>query len=1117
MKLKNAAIEVLATVVVCLFVSQFLVGQVYYSTVVGTVRDASGAVVPNAQVLATELSTNVKFQTHTNERGDYSIKNLRPGSYSVEVVSTGFQSKKITEVTLVVGQATRVDVRLDVGTSQQTVTVSGAAPLIQTESGQRGGLMQGTEVEALPLLGRNFMDLTLEFPGAVTSESSNMGPDSEPGVRVNGHSEFGNTVLEDGGFVMGQLQMTPVEFINIDAIQEMRVETANYSAQNGGHSGAVILIATKHGTNSFHGDLFEFFQNDKLNAANFFATSLPKAPVRYNLFGGTIGGPIRKDKLFFFGSYQGVRNRSPQTFLSEVPTVAERNGDFSADPPIYDPFVTDPSGNRVQFPGNVIPRELWSPVAIKYLPFWPQPNLQGTPNFTYNAASLNNYNLYEGRIDWNASSKDALFGRFSHQANPILTPGSIPGPGSFYQGNTKGGANMVIGWTHILSAKKFNNFHFSFANAYRTNIQGGFSSANEASTLGFAFADDLTGLSEGCPEIAMAGFGSTQIAPLCPADDNVVEPNRTYYVTDDFTFIHGAHTFQTGGLWMQYRDNSNTGRPGGGIFSFSGLYTAATGDTSGKTGYPFADFLLGAQNSLSYSQGFFKTNDRKNLFQVYFQDNWKTTANLSLNLGLRYEMNLPEYSYDGTLPAWIGGLGSVGFPEQRTGQVYVFPANARSQVTEALAGQSLGIPYTFSNTNALAYSHWRNIAPRVGFAYRLFGSTRTVIRGGYGIFYDYENFNGLQPGDARPFLGANSTLPQTVPPENQAPPYFLGQSPGPPIKYFTPGTLLPFGEQGDPNSEEDDREQEWNLTFQRGFGRDWSLEVGYVGNWADHLMIDQYANRFYPVGFTFHYTNGTSFTIQNDTPLLDRVPWPQVQQGFVQTPYGKGDYEAVQFSLVKRMSHGLEMRAGYTRQRALAVGDEGFRSNFSYVMQSEFDQTFEPSSADIPNVFYTTFVWQLPGQHLQGILGGVLGGWQGSGSIQIQSGQRSSLQELYPQWEGAAFVSPLVVCNPNNGAPHTLQEWFNTSCVQQPGPNQFGSDSAVNAIVNDPVRNVDLSLVKYFKTFENQRLQFRAEFFNAFNRPLFGAPDGTRGDLGFGEVTYAGPPRAIQLALKYEF
>lgn len=616
----------------------------------------------------------------------------------------------------------------------------------------------------------------------------------------------------------------------------------------------------------------------------------------------------------------------------------------------------------------------------------------------------------------------------------------------------------------------------------------------------------------------MAGFGATQIAAVCSADDNYNAPNRTYYAMDDYTFIHGAHTFKTGFLWMLYRDNGNSGRPGGGIFSFSGLYTAATGDTSGATGYPFADFLLGAQSSLSYSQGFFKTDDRKTHYQGYFEDSWKVTQNLNVELGMRYEMNLPEISTDGTLPAWVDGIGQVGYPQQRTGLVYVFPANSQAKVAAALNGQPLGLPDAFSNTNHLAYAHWRDIAPRVGFAYRLFGSPRTVIRGGYGIFYDYENFNGLQAGDARPFLGASSTAPQTVPPENQAPPYYLGQSPGPPINYFSPGTLIPLGEQADPQSEEDSRTQQWNLSFQRGFGSGWSVEAGYVGNRASHLMIDAFANRFYPVGFTFNYTNGTSFTIQNSTPLLDRVPWPEAQQGFVQTPYGKADYEAVQFSVVKQMSRGLEMRAGYTRQSAMSNADEGFRSNFSYVSQSEFQTQMEPTNADIPNVFYTTFIYQLPGRQLHGLAGAVVGGWQAAGDVQIQTGQRSDLNELYPQWEGASagFVKPLLTCNPNSG-PHTLQQWFNTACVQQPGPNQFGDYSATNAIVDDPMRNLNFSLVKYFHTFEQQRLQFRAEFFNAFNHPLFGAPDGTRGDPGFGTITYAGAPRQIQFALKYEF
>lgn len=1119
MKSKNMLLF-LAVVILGLSVPHLLRGQVYYSTLVGTVRDASGAVIPNAAVVATEVSTNEKFPTHTNASGGYSIENLRPGLYRLQAEAPGFKHQLVTDITLVVAQATRVDMTLQVGATAQTVQVSGKVPLIQTESGERAGLMQATEIEEMPLLGRNVMNLALNIPGVVTNQAVQLpyGIPGEPGLRVNGMTEYNNQLRVDGGFLLNQLYGGPVEQIIPDEIAEIKVETSNFTAENGEHAGGVVSIATKHGTNSLHGDLYEYWQNDKLNAANFFASSLPKAPVRYNQFGGTIGGPILKNKLFFFGSYEGVRNISPQTFLTEVPTAAERNGDFSAfTEPIYDPFNIDPTtGNRLQFPGNIVPQDRFDAVSKNYLPFWPAPNISGTPNFTYNGASIQNFDRVSGRIDYNARA-NILFARYGRQGNPAVSPGTIPGPGNYRAGENAEGTDLVVGWTRQLGPSRFNELRFSMANFYKNFGQGGFSSPNEAVPLGFAFGQYLTGTSAGCPSINFPGYGGTQIAPVCQASFGWIAPARSYYITDDFTFIHGAHTFKTGFFALRYKDNFRIGFTGGGPISFSGLYTAALGDASGKSGNPFADFLLGYQGGLSYNQTGTLSNDRKNQYEGYFQDDWKATRKLTLQLGLRYQISLPLYTTDGKIPAYVANMGSVGYPLHRTGQVYVFAANSRSAVTQALNGQPLGIPYEFESSNWLNLPHYRDVAPRFGFAYRLTGDNRTVIRGGYGIYYSYPEFSGNQPGDPRPFYGANNTPPNPVAAQNGPPPYLLGQSPGAPLLTFPAGTLIPLGYQSDPNGTESGRSQEWNLTFQRALGTDWALEVGYVGNYDVHLANLQSDNMTYMPGFTFHYLDGTTFTITNSTPLLDRKPWPELSSGGMMTPTGQGNYEAAEFSLVKQMSHGLQMRVGYTRSRAL--GNESELSNFGTQYQNEFDHTMWPTEADTPNAFYVTYVYQLPGQHLSGLRGVAVGGWQAAGIVHIQTGMRSDLRELYPQWPGAAsgVIKPLLVCDPNKNAPHTLQEWFNTSCVQQPGVNQFGSDSATNGIVDDPMRNWDASLTKSFKTFENQQLQFRAEFFNAFNHPLFGEPDGYRGDPGFGKVTSAGPARQIQLSLRYEF
>lgn len=1120
MKSKNM-LSLLAVLILGLSVPHLLRGQVYYSTLVGTVRDASGAVVPNVEVKAIEVSTGVGTSARTNANGDYQIENLRPGIYSVQATASGFKKNVLTDIQLVTAQTTRADVLLEVGTVDQVVEVNGRAPLVQSETSQIGGIMAGQEVEALPVLNRDFDNLALLFPGVVTNTAIGGNGIFYSGqilMSVNGNTEFSNQMRVDGGYLTNGLTSSPVELVNIDSIQELKVETSNYSAEYGLESGGVISVATKHGTNQFHGGLFEFNQNDEFSARNFFAPGKP--PLRYNQFGGVVGGPIKKDKLFFFASYEGVRNHSPQTEISQVPTMAERNGDFTpgtgaVNAPIYDPLDIDPTtGLRVQFPGNQIPQSMFNPISKKYLAFWPMPNQNGTPNFVYNAPATTTYDDYSGRIDYNISAKDIVFARYGNQRNPVFTPGTIPGFGNDSAGTLQQGSDFIGAWTHLVGPRSFNDFRFSWANGYLNSHQVGFGSANEAAVLGFPYADQLPVQAQGCPGISFSSPGFLTDS-TCSFTLNRDYPSRTYYWSDDFSLIHGAHSIKFGFLHMRYFDDSTLGRPGGGNYTFTGGFTAATGDISGKTGQPFADFLLGDLNGVNWSTGSFTAHDRVAYYGEYIQDNWRVRPRLNLQLGLRYEIKLPPVDADGTTGGAIVGLGS------RTGQYFLFPKNSQAVLEQRLPDGNLGLPYKFSNTDRLYNPHWRDFGPHVGFAYRPFGGNRTVIRGGYGIFYDAENFNQVQDG-AQPWQATASTPPQTVAPQDQPPPYHLGDNPVPATYSLPAGSLFPVSPFIDPNNWISGRSQQWNLAFQRGFGANWSIETDYIGNHFDHGQNGYLWNRTYMPGYTFHYTDGTSFTITDNTPLLQRTKYPELGSAFIGTSdeLAHGDYEAAQFSLNRRFSHGFMVRASYVR--SVSKGLAGQRDENSSLVQDEWNQeslNFYRVS-DVPDVFIATYVWQLPGFNLQGFRGAVLGGWETSGVIHLQSGERVDVREEFPQWLGATslFVKPVMTCDPNNFPQRTLNEWFNTACFQQPPVNQFGSNSAINAVRADGLQNADLSLLKNFKIHgENQKLQLRAEFFNAFNHPQFGDPNTVRGSATFGRVTSAGPGRIIQFGLKYEF
>jgi hypothetical protein len=1085
-------------------------GQIYYSTVVGTVRDSSGAIIANANVTVTEISTGVEASASTNEAGDYRFETLRPGLYSMAVSAPGFKREVVDKVELFVAQASRVDVELEVGNTSEKVTVSGAGSLIQTESAERGGILGTREIEALPLQSRNVTELTFLVPGVVSTPSASSGS-AIPAGNVNGNLEFANQYNVDGGTFMNPLTSQPIEFINIDTIEEFRVETSNYSAEVGMHAGGIINIATKHGTDDLHGSLYEFFQNDKLNARNFFAVGKP--PVRYNLFGGTVGGRIIRDKLFFFGSYEGVRNQSPQTFLSQVPTAAELQGNFTPgtgakDAIPYDPYSTDASGNRTPFPNDTIPKSLWNPVSVNYLSYWPAANRAGSPNFIYNGATVDNYDRYSVRMDYNISARDTLYGRYGYQNNPGLSPGALPGDGNGSNTNIFHGSDAVLAWNHNFGAASLNEARFSFVNGTQNQYQSDFQGQNIVQQLGLPYSSSLSSYDSGCPPVSFSNVSTTG---TCSYNYNIHYPEQTYYFTDDYSFHSGKHNFKIGFLTMRFLSNSVNGRPGGGGFTFSGIYTTQIG--SPTAGQPFADFLLGAQSSLGYTAAALKDDLRQNAYQVYFQDDWKVSSKLTLQLGLRYDIDLPPYAADGQLTGWVDGLGS------RTGQELVFPANAKNAVTRLLAANNgnLGFPYEFSDNNWISPPHWLDLGPRLGFAYRPLGGSSLVIRGGFGIFYDVLNASNLQHniGSSLPFVATSATpaLTQTYIP----PPYLLGQMPPAPTTWYTPGQLLGSNYATDPSSGVQSRVNQWNLTIQKGFGNNWAIEAAYVGNYSTNGANVYNWNRVYPVGYTFNYSDGTSFTITNDTPLLQRSKYPDIANGYVSVPNGRVHYEGGQFQISKRLSHGLEFRVGYTRSKTLGL--EGQQTNNSTVVQDEWNQNNlnVPLQSDIPNNFFATFAWQLPGATLKGALGAIGGGWQVAGIVHIQTGDVDRLQ-LFGNWPGAWLIDPLLTCDPNlPSSQRTVQRWFNTSCVVAPGPNQFGDNTAIGILRGDGMRNLDATMSKYFSITERQKLQFRAEFFNAFNHPLFGDPANTQGTSTFGEVTSAGPGRAIQLALKYQF
>jgi hypothetical protein len=620
-----------------------------------------------------------------------------------------------------------------------------------------------------------------------------------------------------------------------------------------------------------------------------------------------------------------------------------------------------------------------------------------------------------------------------------------------------------------------------------------------AKQLGFTNGDTAPQIIWSLPGVGFGGVPTSGVG----GGSVFFQPNQTYFVQDDLSIIRGRHTFKTGLLAFRFKAQVYFASAGGVLQSFSGLYTSQINDLAG--GQPFADFLLGALGGVSVVQSAEAAYYNRNFWQMYFMDDWKVSSRLTLQLGLRYDLNLPATSANGQSAAWIDGL------DTRDQQTVVFPKNARGPLAAVLNGQPLGFPYNFSGNNWLWYPNWKNMQPRAGFAFRPFNDTKTVIRGGYGIFYDANtNASTTSLNFGRPFY----VFSATPPPASQftAPPYTFGVVPTLTVG-FLPGQQFRSGYVSQPHWP-DPRVQQWNLTIQRGIGHGIAVEGAYVGNHLGNGQTATTFNRLYPVGYTFHYDNGTSYTIQSSDALVRRQKYPLMARGTSALAWTHSTYEAAQFYVRKEFSNGLQVRAGYTRMHV--YGSDGTWQD-EWAAQSVNYQL----SDNYPNIFFATYVYELPGQKLKGFLGAVLGGWRASGIINVASGPATYVYQGIPTIAGktsSAELQPLLLHDPNlPSSQRTLQRWFDTSAFATPPPNSFGDLAATHAVRAPGQRNLNAGFAKIFRIRERQRLQFRGEFFNFFNHPQFGQPAATNGLSNFGQITSANPARQVQLGLKYDF
>jgi hypothetical protein len=1151
-----------ARIALCSFfmflICTFAHGQDISAKITGTVTDASGAVVAGAEVTAREISRGTTYDTRTSASGSYYLSPLPVGQYTLKITAQGFSSSERSAITLDQAQTARIDIALTVGQASQTVEVTGAPPLLQTDASYLGTVLDAHANVTLPLATRNYQQLTLLTPGAITTNPSGFtGPQSSfQGGRpyINGNREQTNNYILDG-MDNNQIDNNEVAFSpSVDAIQEFNLISQNAPASYGNYLGGVVSVTIKSGSNQFHGDAFEFIRNDVFNAntwANGLTRGNPFVPaqnglpaqnnpdgtgfkpkLRWNEFGGSIGGPIIKDKLFFFVDYQGSRFDQPATAAPfTVMTTAERKGDFSAlctagfnaqgvctnlAQQLYDPHSAGSPTGRVPFLNNQITGNI-SPAAANILnsPLYPQPiNGNLTNNQINLTSSSTNTDQGDVKIDWVASQKDHVYGRYSQQRISAPTNNGLLLQGDSL--NTYPLYNGVIDYSHSFSATLLNNFRLgasyfpvTFSN---TNPTG----ENLPSTFGIAgAAPGQTFL----PQMLFAGaFNASDFG-----NNNLVQQfhDTVAQIEDTVTLIHGKHTFNFGFEGYRYITNilyvGNSGLAG--QITFNGSFTGnpgvvirgANGTTSTPSGLAEADFLLGLPQNVAVGNGT-DHSLRNNLYAGFATDDWHPLSNLTINLGLRYEVINPR-------------------------------SDAHNQETNyGLFTGNVEIAGMNGNSSSLynQYNGPTNFQPRIGFSWQPNGDKAMVVRGAYGIsnFSETTGAGNLlfqnPPFAVQPNVtNAGGTVP--LPSSTLDEGFSTLTAPGCTAALAIAQSPLCFANAGihayDPNNTRPAVSQQYNLTVQRQIGNSSTFSIGYVGQKTDHLMAISLINQ------KVLEANGNIAP----SPYLNPTLQSLVGQARLTSSVGYSNYNALQTSFQQRLSHGLEFQANYTFAKCLG-NTSGFFAQYgdgNGITQAGnnhffFQNTYNPAAdygrcdQNLTNSFNGFVTYDLPfgrgrqfGSNIPRAADLVIGGWQANTILQFHDGFPFTAQATDNSGTTSGFARADCNGQPRNtpyqrstSAGNPGYTWFDPSSVSQP-TSGFGNCS-VGSFTGPGLQAVDFSVSKSFHIVESQSLQFRAEAINALNHPILNAPNSSIGP-SFGLVNASQGERNLQFALKYMF
>lgn len=1054
-----------------------LLAQVDTGIIAGTVRDRQGASVATAKITFLDLATSETTSTQSDSSGNYASPPLRPGEYKLSVEAQGFKTETRPSIEVRVQDRVRIDFALNVGAVTESVEVNADAPIIQSESSSLGQVIVSTQITELPLNGRDYTQLATLSTGVVRTSSGtngNTGGSSTGGQNsfvANGTRGTLNNFLLDGIDNNSNDNGGLVLRTNVDAIQEFKIQTNSYSAEFGRSGGAVVNALLKSGSNNFHGSVFEFFRNAALDARDYFEDpATKKASFKQNQFGATFGGPVIKNRLFLFGDYQGTRIRNPLAWDSNVPTLQERTGDFSApgEPIIYDPSTGLP------FLGNIIPSGSIDAISQAFMNLYPAPNQPSgsSSNFIISPIERDTIDQGDGRLDYALSEKDRVFLRYSQSGRTDIRPAPLQGLANGGDSSTGIGyedaKGASVGYTRTLTPTAVNEIRVGFNHVHIRRglpVGGAVLPPPELQVPGVPDDPRVNGLTLFSPSGGYRRVGDPRFAPTLLA-------SQERQITDVLTLVRRGHTFKLGGeiRWSQFNISQEAAPRG--QFSFDGEFTQ--NPLNGTGGSPLADMLLGLPINARIST-VIGLHNRQHVPSFFAQDDWKITPRLTLNVGLRYDYFSPTVELNDRQSNF----------DYNTGTIIVAGQNGASR--------------------SLVEADKANFAPRLGFAWTPTLSGTTVIRGAYGIFYSGQEIRTAAP------LQLAYNLPFFYEPQfvsdGVTPVITVGQG----FPSLNPSQAIDPGVTSVDSHLHTPYYQTWNLAVQHSLPASISLEVAYAGSKGTHLQ---------------GVVDPNQVRIPGPGDIQSRRPYPQFGGFTAMTDIASSTYHALQVKAEKRTTHGLYFLSAFTYSKA--INDLPEICCAAPFAQNSYDLAAEKGRADFDQTlrWVLSFDYELPfaraGQHLgNSVMEAALGGWHLGGIYTLASGFPFSpyINDDTSNTGTQGIPRPNQLRNGNLPRDQrTPIHWFDVNAFAAPSGFAFGN--AGRNVLIGPGQNVfDWSLRKEFTLTERQRLEFRSEFFNAFNHPNFAQPDNFIDDgSSAGQITsLAIPMRQIQFGLKYSF